>query len=186
MAIPLIPILFAGKLGLATVVSLVGGKIATKLQSQKSYENVTPKLDPKIHLNGNYKREGLMQGVLGKVSKTFVSNVSIEWDQDQVFLQEIFTMGDGSHHTQNWTLFITGEKTLEGRGDDIEGKILGKLSGNSLRLSYSLRLPKSEGGYMVQVDDWYYLLKNGTFVNRAQYNKMGYPLAEISATLKKI
>jgi hypothetical protein len=39
---------------------------------------------------------------------------------------------------------------------------------------------------VLQVTDWMYLMENGTIINRSQFTKFGFTVAELVATMRPI
>ena len=53
-------------------------------------------------------------------------------------------------------------------------------------MCYTTKLEASAGGYVLNMIDWMYLMKNGTIMNRNPFRKFGIPVAELIATLRKL
>ena len=48
----------------------------------------------------------------------------------------------------------------------------------------SSRLPENAGRHILSVVRWIYLLENGVIINRNQFRKFGFKVAELVATLR--
>ena len=64
------------------------------------------------------------------------------------------------------------------------GSGTGAQSGDSVQLKYKLRLPDAAGGHVLDVVDWMYLAPNGNIMNRSQFRKFGFQVAELVATMR--
>jgi hypothetical protein len=51
-------------------------------------------------------------------------------------------------------------------------------------LSYEIKLTEEAGGHALKVTDWMYLMDNGTIMNRSQFRKFGFKVAELVATMR--
>ena len=56
--------------------------------------------------------------------------------------------------------------------------------GPSVQLNYRIKLPESSGGHELDTVDWMYLVENGTIMNRSQFRKYGFKVAELVATMR--
>ena len=65
-----------------------------------------------------------------------------------------------------------------------KGTGTGTVAGSAVQLLYRLRLPAAAGGHVLDVNDWMYLTPNGTLMNRSQFRKFGFKVAELVATMR--
>lgn len=178
--IPL-PLLLMGKVAFAGGVSLVGHKLAMRTQKATDYANMTPAFAPIQHL-GNMRISGLVHGPLGKVIYRFSGTQTCQWNGNHGHVNKSLLLDDGERFEQLASLYIRDGK-VQGHADNAQGPLKGTISGNALHLTYKLKLPKHASGLVVNVDDWFYALDNGTVINRSQIHKLGYPLGDITSTL---
>ena len=68
--------------------------------------------------------------------------------------------------------------------NDIIGTARGRQAGSAARLTYRIRLPDSAGGHVLDVVDWMYLAPGGAIVNRSQFRKFGFKVAELVAVMR--
>jgi len=47
-------------------------------------------------------------------------------------------------------------------------------------------MPDSAGGHILDTVDWMYLAPNGNIVNRSQFRKYGFQVAELVATMRPV
>ncbi len=62
----------------------------------------------------------------------------------------------------------------------------GRVEGPTVVLRYRIRLTAEAGGHVLDVTDWMYLMENGTIINRSQFRKFGFKVAELVATMRPI
>ena len=154
-------------------------------QRPTDYSNDHSKFDLKTHLNGPMRCEGVIYGPLGRVVSRFVARFDIEWFGDQGVMRERFEYDSGEVQDRAWKLSLGDNGTFQATADDVVGTGIGHLSGGTVQLLYKIRLPKDAGGHVLNVTDWMYLTNNGTIMNRSQFRKFGFKVAELIATFRK-
>ena len=152
-------------------------------QSSEDYAD-GPVFDLKQHLNGPITCEGLIYGPLGRVSTRFTAHFEAEWEGNKGRMTERFHYDSGTVQDREWHLELDDAGNLTARADDLVGTGKGRQAGSGVRLAYRIRLPESAGGHVLDVVDWMYLLENGTIVNRSQFRKFGFKVAELVATMR--
>jgi hypothetical protein len=68
---------------------------------------------------------------------------------------------------------------------DVVGVAIGKVAGNALHWKYVLRLPVDGKEYLVNFDDWMWLLDEQSMMNRSVMSKFGVDLGEVTLFFKK-
>lgn len=177
-----VPLLIIGKVIFASGISLVGHRFAMRAQKAKSYADQTPAFNPAKHM-GAMSFEGLAHGPLGKVDHRFTGTLEGRWMGGHGIIEKTYTFSTGEVVTHHASLLIKDGK-ISGDGSNIKNGIKGEISGNTLHMTYTMTLPKHAGGMTVEVDDWYYAMENGSVINRSQIRKLGYPIADITSTLR--
>jgi hypothetical protein len=67
---------------------------------------------------------------------------------------------------------------------DVVGTGRGRQLGNAFGMTYRLRLPPGDGGHVLSATDWMYLMPDGrTILNRSQFRKFGFTVAELIAVM---
>lgn len=143
-----------------------------------------PDLDLRRHLNGAIQCEGVIYGPLGRVTSRFVAQMQGEWDGNQGVLREDFRYDSGAAQRREWRLSVGNDGTIRALADDVVGTGTGRVAGGAVQLRYRLRLPAAAGGHVLDVNDWMYLTPSGALMNRSQFRKFGFKVAELVATLR--
>lgn len=143
-----------------------------------------PTFDIKTQISGPILCEGVIYGPMGRVVSRFVADFHATWDGDTGRMTEHFRYNSGRTQDREWTLITGGGGTVTLSAADLVGKGRGKQSGPTLMLSYRIRLPKESGGHVLDVQDWMYVVENGTIINRSQFRKFGIKVAELVATMR--
>lgn len=153
-------------------------------QSPDDYQEGYPALDIQEHLNGQMLCEGVIFGPLGRVTSTFAADFDIRWDGDTGVMDEVFRYNDGSTQVRQWRLSVGNDGTFQMRADDVPGLGKGVMCGNAVQMCYPIELPESAGGHVLNCVDWMYMTPDGTVMNRSQFRKFGFKVAELIATIR--
>lgn len=159
-------------------------KMGFVAQSPADYEDAMPEFDVRKHLNGPIACEGVIFGPFGRVSSRFVADFVGSWEGSKGSLKEVFTYDDGSSQNREWHLTLGADGGLLATADDVIGQGTGWQTGPTVQLKYKIKLPEASGGHVLDTVDWMYLTPNGTIMNRSQFRKFGFKVAELVATIR--
>ena len=140
--------------------------------------------DVRKHLNGPMVCEGIIYGPTGRVSSRFVADFDISCDGNDGVMKERFCYDDGTTQDRAWHLTVENEGRILAKATDVVGVGEGIQKGSAVQLKYQFRLPDDAGGHVLDTVDWMYLAPNGTIVNRSQFRKFGFKVAELVATMR--
>jgi hypothetical protein len=153
-------------------------------QRPADYAGSTPIVDIRKHLSGPLVCEGVIYGPTGRVSSRFVAQMEGRWEGNRGILDEHFLYSGGNRQDRQWRLTLGNDGTIRAEADDLKGPGTGTQEGCSVQLRYTIIMPKSAGGWTLDVTDWMYLCENGTIINRSQFRKFGIKVAELVATMR--
>lgn len=181
-----------------TLLIAIGAGVATALvylhsrylgflaQRPEDYADLGPAFDLRTHLNGPIACEGMIYGPTGRVSSRFVADFDVRWEANTAIMTERFRYDSGATQNREWRLTLADNGTIQARADDVVGVGTGQQSGPVVQLDYKLRLPQDSGGHVLSVNDWMYLTENGVIMNRSQFRKFGFKVAELVATMRPV
>ena len=176
---PLLIVLLLG-VAIAATGFWYGRRIASfKAQRPEDYRDWQPRLDPLRHLSGEMECRGIMFGPTGRVTSQFTASMKVIWNGPIGVMDEVFVYHDGTRQSRQWRLTLGEDGALRAEADDVLEAGRGQISGNTLRLEYTIRLPRENGGHLLDAVDWLYLQADGTIVNRSQFRKWGIKVAEL-------
>jgi hypothetical protein len=158
-----------------------GGFVAQKPQD---YEGDALDFDIREHLNGPILCEGMIFGPTGRVSSRFVAEFDASWDGNSGTMNERFVYDDGSSQDRVWHLQVSEGGKIRATAPDVVGEGQGRQAGSSVQLRYRIKLPENAGGHVLDTVDWMYMTPNGTIMNRSQFRKFGFKVAELVATMR--
>ena len=172
-----------GLLVMAVIVWGIQRRMSFVAQTPEDYAQ-GPTFDLRDHLNGDIVCEGIIYGPTGRVSSRFTADFQAEWNGNQGRMSEHFRYDSGTEQHRLWHLTLDDNGAVVAEADDLVGPGRGKQMGSGVKLSYRIQLPESAGGHVLDVVDWMYLLDNGTIMNRSQFRKFGFKVAELVATMR--
>lgn len=153
-------------------------------QRPDDYAQAEAVFDVRTHLNGPIACEGVIYGPTGRVSSRFVGKFECRWSGNSGTMEEVFRYDDGSEQKRAWKLLLASDGTIRATADDVVGEGSGQQAGCSVQLKYKFKLPDASGGHVLNTVDWMYLAPNGTIINRSQFRKYGFKVAELVATMR--
>ena len=154
-------------------------------QRPDEYAYLHPAFDLREHLNGDFLCEGVIFGPTGRVSSRFVADVTATWTGDTGVMVERFHYDSGATQDREWRLTLAADGAIRAEADDVIGAGEGQQCGPTVVLRYRIRLPDDAGGHALDATDWMYLLDSTTIVNRSQFRKFGFKVAELVATFRR-
>ena len=149
------------------------------------YASEQPRLELSDYFNGDLQAWGMFQNRSGAVVKRFDVALTGTWDGDVGVLDERFTYSDGSTERRVWTLKKQADGSWRGTADDVVGEAVGQVAGNTLRWRYKLRLKVDDSTYVVDFDDWMFLMDGQVMLNRARMSKWGIDLGQVTLSFYK-
>ena len=135
-------------------------------------------------LNGPLDCEGIIYGPTGRVTSRFVARFDASWDGNTGVMKEVFNYDSGNVQHREWHLTLEDGGAIKADANDLVGTGRGQQSGNAVLLSYKIKLSDEAGGHVLDAQDWMYLMSNGTVMNRNQFRKFGFKVAELVATMR--
>ena len=149
------------------------------------YNNENPRIDLNEFFNGKLLAHGIVQDRSGKVIKRFKVNIIASWKDNVATLNEKFVYSDGSKSSRIWKLKKIGSNQFEGTAGDVEGVAEGETAGNAFYFEYELNLPVDDTTYLINFEDWMFLMDENTLLSRSYMSKWGFDVGEVSLVMTK-
>ncbi|HEV6968913.1 DUF3833 domain-containing protein [Roseateles sp.] len=153
--------------------------------SVQDYAREQPPFDLRRFFDGELTAKGLFTDRAGRVVKRFIVRMNGHWKGDEGVLDEHFTYSDGSTQRRVWRLEALGDGRYRGTADDVVGEALGESAGNAFRWAYTLALPVDGRVWHVTLDDWMFLVDEGTVLNRSAMSKLGLHLGDVTLVITR-
>ncbi|WP_457301867.1 DUF3833 family protein [Phyllobacterium sp. P5_D12] len=125
---------------------------------------------------GNTRAEGQFSAING-VKKSFKVQLSGRWNGKRLLLREDFTYADGEKDRKTWQFVKTSPTTYVGIREDVVGRTLVTVKGDTARFSYDVYLDGKTRNNRVRFHDKMTLKSDGVLINDAWVSKYGFPVA---------
>jgi hypothetical protein len=153
-------------------------------QMPEDYDESFPVFELRKHLDGEMICEGVIFGPLGRVTSSFIAEFDIKWDGDTGVMKERFRYNDGTTQDREWRITSGDGVRFSADADDVPSGSIGIISGSTVQMRYKIRMPESAGSHLLNTVDWMYLTPDGSIINRSQFRKFGFKVAELVATIR--
>jgi len=150
------------------------------------YSNETPKINLNKFFNGKLLAHGIVQNRSGEVIKRFKVDIIASWKNNIATLDEKFVYSDGSKSSRVWKLKKIDSNQFEGTAGDVEGVAEGETAGNAFYFVYDLNLPVDDKTYVINFEDWMFLMDENTLLSRSYMTKWGFDVGEVTLVMTKI
>ena len=154
-------------------------------QSLDAYAAETPVLDLRDYLSGPLSASGVFFGLSGRVERRFTVDMVGRWSGNRGTLDERFRYSGGETGDRRWNLVFADDGTFSATAEDVEGTATGAQRGNAAAMRYRLRVPRAKGGIVVGMEDWFYLMEDGTLINKARMSKFGLKVGELVVLFRR-
>lgn len=173
------------RLALATGAIALTALSGCGTQQIADYAAEKPVLDLTTYFNGMLDAQGVFTDRSGKVVKRFTVVMNCSWQGADGVLDEDFTYSDGTKQKRVWRLKKLADGKFTGSADDVVGVALGEAQGNAFHWTYTMSLPVDGSVYLVDFDDWMYLMTDRVMLNKATMSKFGVRLGEVTLSFTK-
>ena len=148
------------------------------------------KLNLEEFFDGDLVAYGQFQDILGTVRRSFVVEISGDWDGERLRLVEDFVYEDGSTEQRIWTLTKTGPDSWTGTAPGVIGTATGQEQDNRFNWKYEIDLPipSADGTsetMRVTFDDWMWLLSEDRLLNLAYVKRYGFDIGTVTISFEK-
>ena len=149
------------------------------------YNNETPNINLNEFFNGKLLAHGIVQDRSGKVINRFKVDIIASWKDNIATLDENFIYSDGSKSSRIWKLKKIGLNQFEGTAGDVEGIAEGETAGNAFYFVYDLNLPVDDTNYVINFEDWMFLMDENILLSRSYMSKWGFDVGEVTLVMTK-
>jgi len=149
------------------------------------------KLNLEEFFDGKLIAHGQFQDIFGTVRRSFVVNITGDWNGQRLLLTEDFVYEDGSTEQRVWTLTKTGPDSWQGTAPGVIGVAVGQEQDNRFNWRYEIDLPvpAADGTaktLRVKFDDWMWLQSDDRLFNRAYMKRYGVDIGDVSISFEKL
>ncbi|SDE10746.1 DUF3833 domain-containing protein [Kordiimonas lacus] len=151
----------------------------------EEFKDQEPRFVLEDYFTGKTKATGLFEDRFGNVRNQFTVDIDGSFDGTTLTLDENFLYNDGSTEFRRWEIDKTGPNSYVGRTEMAIGEAEGKTSGNSFHWTYKFRLTVGDDVWNVTFDDWMFLQKDGTLLNKATVYRWGFKIGTVFLSFRR-
>jgi hypothetical protein len=150
-----------------------------------AYKNFTPRFDIRAALNGQLRASGAFFDGGGRQRRTFTADMRASWQGNAGELAESFLFDNGEKQNRIWKIQMLDNMHFTATAGDVAGTARGQQCGNAMNMRYNLVVPMGKMKIKLAMDDWMYLMADGTIINRTVMRKFGIKVGELSIVIQK-
>ncbi|RKF15715.1 DUF3833 domain-containing protein [Alginatibacterium sediminis] len=163
---------------------------ACSAPSIEDYVDSQPTLNLEQFFDGPLLAHGIVRDRNGLMTRSFVAQLQGSWKTIDGkltgTLDEDFIYNDGEISKRIWTIVKQADNSYTGTASDIEGEAVGESSGSALRWVYQLYIEVDDTQYLVDFDDWMYLVDEHTILNHSVIKKWGFEVGEVMLSIRRL
>jgi len=144
------------------------------------FRSTTPAMDPIRFFTGHVRSWGVLENRSGEPTAVVTTDCLGESDGDTLRMVQHLTVGQDAPTTRTWQMWRAGPNRYEATANDMVGTATGEASGRAFHWIWRLALSPGNDLKNVSMDQWWYLLDDGSMLNRTTVRKLGVILIEVS------
>ena len=142
------------------------------------FAGTAPAFDPVRFFTGHVTSWGVVERS-GQPTDIVVTDCAGAPDGDGLHLVQTLTVGSDVSH-RDWQVRRTGSGLYEATANDMVGTAHGQASGRAFHWTWVLATKPGNSLFDVTMDQWWYLLDDGTMLNRTTVTKVGLTIAQVT------
>lgn len=144
------------------------------------FHATTPAIDPIRFFTGHVRSWGVLEDRSGQPTDIVTTDCVGESTGDTLHMVQRLTIGQDAPTTRDWQMRRAGPNRYEATANDMVGTATGEASGRAFHWTWTLALSPGNDLKNLSMDQWWYLLDDGTMLNRTTVRKLGVILIEVS------
>ena len=140
-----------------------------------------PEMDPVTFFTGHLHSWGVMENRSGDPTERIETDCVGEPEgADGLHMVQRLTFGDGRVQTRDWHMRRVAPHRFDATANDMVGTAHGEAAGRAFHWGWSVLARPGNPLTEVTLDQWMYLLDDGSVLNRSSISKLGVQLAQVS------
>lgn len=164
-------------LALVLALSLLG---CSRGMPVEGFRATTPAIDPIRFFTGHVRSWGVLEDRSGQPTDVVTTDCLGKVGDNGLRLVQRLTIGQDAPTTRTWQMRRAGPGRYEATANDMVGTAIGEASGRAFHWTWTLALSPGNDLKNVSMDQWWYLLDDGSMLNRTTVRKLGVILIEVS------
>ncbi len=146
-----------------------------------AFQATAPAMDPIRFFAGHVRSWGVIEDRSGQPTSIVTTDCTGEADgPDGLRMTQRLQIGREAPVTREWRMRRTAPGRFEATANDAVGTAQGEASGNAFHWRWTLALQPGNAFKNVDMDQWWYLLDDGSMLNRTTIRKVGVIAAEVT------
>ena len=162
---------------LALVAGLVGCGEALPVAS---FRDTAPAIDPIGFFTGHVRSWGVLENRAGQPTRIVQTDCMGDVRDGTLHMTQRLLIGDDAPMTRTWQMRRAGPGRYEATANDMVGSAVGEAAGRAFHWTWTLATSPGSSLKNVDMDQWWYLLDDGSMLNRTTIRKLGVIVAEVS------
>lgn len=150
----------------------------------ESYQAKTPAFNMKNFFSGKLCAWGVVRERSSEVNRKFIADIIATLDDGNLVLDEKFLFDDGETQTRIWN-FVESSGKWTGTAGDVVGQAVGEVAGDTLHLTYQLKVKVDEEEYVIEMDDWLHQIDEQVLMGSTQMTKWGIDVGTIDIVIQR-
>ncbi len=140
-----------------------------------------PTLDPVRFFTGPIRSWGVLENRSGAPTEIVTTDGDgVPEGGDGVHFLQHLHIGSDPASTRDWHFRRVGPGRFEATANDVVGTAQGEAAGRAFHWTWTLALRPGNPLANVTMDQWWYLLEDGSLLNRTVIRKLGFVVAEVT------
>ena len=146
-----------------------------------------PAFDPLRFWTGHVRSWGVLENRSAEPDDIVTTDCVGELEApDRLHMTQLLTLGDGSVRSRDWHMRRIAPGRYQATASDMVGTASGTASGRAFHWSWVLATRPGNRLFDVTLDQWMYLMPNGTMLNRTSIRRLGITLAEVTEQFEPV
>lgn len=145
------------------------------------FSATAPAFDPVRFFTGHVRSWGVLEDRSGQPTSIVLTDCTGQADgPDGLRMTQRLTVGQDAPVTREWRMRRVAPGRYEATANDMVGAATGEASGRAFHWQWTLALSPGNALKNVTMEQWWYLLDDGSMLNRTTVSKLGYIAAEVT------
>jgi len=149
------------------------------------FRSTSPAFDPVQFFTGHVVSWGVLENRSGQPVGIVTTDCMGETDGDTLRMTQRLTIGQDAPVTRTWQMRRAGPNRYEATANDMVGTASGQASGRAFHWTWTLATSPGNSLKNVEMDQWWYLLDDGSMLNRTTIRKLGIVVYGVSEHFAK-
>ena len=146
----------------------------------QQFAGTAPAMDPVRFFTGHLTSWGVLENRSGYPTSAITTDCEGEAEgPDGLHMVQHLTEGS-DHQTRDWHMRRVSPTHFEATANDVVGTAAGDAAGRVFHWRFVLALEPGNSLKNVEMDQWMYLMDDGSMMNRDTIKKLGVIVAEVS------